>query len=133
MIARRLLTLCVLLFVGELDGFTQCTPVKLTQNTYLSISQPRFRNLVYLYTGDIESVRASVPFKPFSVHIIVGKYRAPLLGNTGYLNQSQFDNLMKDTKSNRARTDIWRDTMKVSVLRGESKKVSPAISGIPGF
>lgn len=102
-----------------------CQSLVLDQRTYRVSGLPALQGRVYLHTGDIDSIRSSPGFKPFEVHVIVGLYRAPFLGSTGILSETDREKLLK------TRPGIWRDKLLVTRLSGESKQFTPP--GLPAF
>lgn len=101
----------------------QCVTIQLQQRRYRSSGLRLHQGRFFLHTGDIVSTGGSPGFKPFAVHFIAGRYRAPLLGTGGVLQEGDREALLK------GRTDIWRDTLPVTRPSGEGKTVYPP--GLP--
>jgi hypothetical protein len=109
--------LCIMLVplpaMGRLVGF------RVDQNTYNVVTDSRYKGLLYLYAEDIESTKGSPGFKPFHVHVLVGRYRAPLLGTKSFLAARDFEQLVMNSP------EIWRDKFLITRLSGEAKSFAP--------
>jgi len=92
--------------------------LELDRTTYNVIPDSRFRGLVYLYVEDIAGAKGNPGFKPFNVHVLVGKYRAPMLGAKGYLRANDLEQLLSKGP------DVWRDKMPIA-RAGDSKSFRP--------
>ena len=90
--------------------------VTVDQRTYHRVDDARFKGRLYLYAADIESTSASPGFKPFDLHVIVGRYRAPLLGTKASLEPRDLERIVLSRKD-----DIWRDKLRVTQVKGNTK------------
>jgi hypothetical protein len=121
-VIRRSAAAVLLAAIGSvISGPGLALGVKLDQKTYVRVDDAKFGGRLYLFVDDIESTSSRPGFKPFEVDVLVGKYRAPLLGPKGFLRAQDLANLLKN------RTDVWRDKLRI-VNGSESKAFSP-----PGF
>jgi len=101
-------------------------PIRVDQKTYNRIDDQRFKGLAYVYVGDIESDSRSPGFKPFALHVLVGSYRAPLLGSKGFLQGKE--DLERALQNRR---DVWRKQFLISRPSGETQTFTPP--GMPPF
>ena len=99
--------------------FGQCATVRLDQKTYQATQAPSHKGLVFLHTGDIDSTGSAPGFKPFDIHVIVGRWRAPFLGVRGTLLEPHREALLK------GRTDLWRTRLRVTQPSGETITFTP--------
>jgi hypothetical protein len=97
----------------------QTDSITLDQRTYAKVKASRFNGLLYLFSEDIVSNSSSAGFAPFTIHVIAGRYRAPLLGDKGYLTLSGLNSLLGRNP------DVWRDRFSVTQRAGEKKSFRP--------
>jgi hypothetical protein len=97
----------------------QADLITLDQRTYGKVKASRFNGLLYLYSEDIVSNSSNAGFARFTIHVIAGRYRAPLLGDKGYLTLSGLNSLLGRNP------DVWRDRFSVSQRAGEKKSFRP--------
>ena len=115
---RRAAAALLLATIVMVSGPGLALGVKLDQKTYLRVDDPKFGGRLYLFVDDIESTSSTPGFKPFEVHVLIGKYRAPLLGAKGFLRAQDLEQLLKN------RPDVWRDKLRI-VSGSESKAFAP--------
>jgi hypothetical protein len=89
------------------------------QETYVRVEDKELKGLVYLYAEDIESTSGTPGFKQFNLHVVVGEYRAPLLGTKASLKPRDLDRLVVKAPG------IWRTKFPVTRRSGETWKIYP--------
>ena len=87
-------------WLGEAQG--RCSQPRVDQESYLALSEG-----VYAYVGEIASSGGPGEWKPFSVRMLVGMYRRPLLLQQGVMRENDLKSLLS------GRPDIKGQTVPV--------------------
>ena len=85
----RLFVLAVFCAASVAEAQGQCPQKRIDQESYLAVSEG-----VYAYVGEIASPGSRGEWKPFSVRLLFGMYRRPLLLKEGVMRENDLRNLL---------------------------------------
>lgn len=104
----RLIAIAVLCVASIAEAQGQCPQKRIDQESYLALSEG-----VYAYVGEIAPASGRGEWKPFTVRLLVGMYRRPLLLQEGVMRENDLRKLLS------GRSDI--KVMTLSVQGNDAK------------